>query len=754
MSKGLSHTLQLKNGNNLRVDCLGAGIFRIRMGAGDCLHESGLNRYGIIRIKPDLPADSVKISKETGSWTLTTPEAALRINTDDGRVCLKEKKGGVILEECKRKAKLDGQGFTAAFCLKKGEKLYGLGDVNRDCIQRRGKIYEMMIKNVIAYAPIPFLMSSSGWGLFMNTTWFHTVDAGATDPDVLRFNVEHGCPDYYLIAGDFPKILLERYTRITGKPTMLPEGSYGLTFVCDERGLRARDMLYEAYEFRRHGIPCDVIGLEPGWMEKNYDMSVDKTWSQERFHIPFWLKGKDHCTFAAALKNMGFKLSLWLCCDYDLSEHEERQLAQHAVGPDEQAKDKQSPSAFIDDERLKDAVYQDQITKPGEAWFEHLKKFIDDGARAFKLDACAQVCRHPDRKWKNGMNDEEIHNLNPVLYGKQMGRGFAEYTKKRPMINIALGYAGIQQYAATWAGDTGGGAKPLTSLLNHGFCGLSNVTTDMEVYSEQGIHFGFLQAWCQINSWHMYNEPWFQGERLAAIFTAYARMRYRLMPYIYSMARLANKTGFPVMRAMPLVFPDDPESDALILQYMLGDAFMTVAFADKIHLPAGEWVDYWTGKRMKGPATLPVTYPEGKGGPLFVRAGAIIPMGPEIAYWGHKPMETLCVDVFPGNREEPFVLYEDDGDTDAYQEGKTAATVFNQKMQGKKLALSVSPREGSYAGMPEQRKYQFEIHCPRPGEVRVGGRPVSDWRYDAEKSLLVLSPLAAPAKQSLEICIG
>jgi len=114
-------------------------------------------------------------------------------------------------------------------------------------------------------------------------------------------------------------------------------------------------------------------------------------------------------------------------------------------------------------------------------------------------------------------------------------------------------------------------------------------------------------------------------------------------------------------------------------------------------------------------------------------------------------MDTLFIDVFPGNREEPFVLYEDDGDTEAYLEGKTATTVFNQKIEGGKLTLSVAPREGSYAGMPEQRKYQFEIHCPRPGEVRIGGTPVSDWRYESEKALLVLPPVAAPAKQSIEI---
>jgi len=752
-SKGLSHIVRLKNGNNFRVDCLGAGIFHIRVGIGECCHESGLNRYGIIRIEPDIESADVTFNEMAGGWTVTTPEAVLHIRAEDGAIGLKDGNGKSLLEAGEHRIRTEGRGFEASFRLAQGERLYGLGDVDRDCIQRRGKIYEMIIKNVIAYAPIPFLMSSSGWAIFLNTTWFHTVDAGATNPDILRFKAEHGYLDFYLIAGEYPKVLLDRYTRITGKPTMLPEWAYGLTFICDERGLRARDMLYEAYEFRRHGIPCDIIGLEPGWMEKYYDFSVDKEWSKERFHIPFWLKGKDYATFSAALKKMGFKLSLWLCCDYDLSEHEERQLKKNAVERNEPAKDKQSQSAFIDDERLKGAVYLDKITKPGEGWFEHLKKFVNDGARAFKLDAANQVERHPDRKWFNGMDDREIHNLNPVLYGKQMSRGFAEYTKKRPMINIALGCAGIQQYAAMWAGDIGGGAEPLTSLLNHGFCGSSNVTTDMQVWDEQGIHFGFLQTWCQINSWHLFNEPWFQGEHLAAIFTAYARLRYRLMPYIYSMARLANKTGFPVMRAMPLVFPDDPKSDALILQYMLGDAFLTTAFTDKIHLPAGEWFDYWTGKIVKGPATLPVTYPAGKGGALYARAGAIIPMGPDMAYWGEKPMDTLLVDVFPGNRDEPFVLYEDDGDTEAYLEGKSATTMLNQHIKGNELMMSVAPREGCYYGMPEQRCYRFQIHCAQPREVRVGSTPVSDWRYDEAQSLLIMPPIEAPLREVLEVAI-
>ena len=182
--------------------------------------------------------------------------------------------------------------------------------------------------------------------------------------------------------------------------------------------------------------PCDVIGLEPDWMEKHYDFSTDKEWSKERFHIPFWLKGKNYGTFDAALKNMNFKLSLWLCCDYDFSEYEEMQLHGEKSEKSNIAETKSLESDLFHDPHFL-PVYFDILHKPGVPWFEHLKKFVDDGASAFKLDGSNQICFHPDRKWKNGMEDYEMHNLYPLLYNKQMSLGFREYTGKRSMIYSA-----------------------------------------------------------------------------------------------------------------------------------------------------------------------------------------------------------------------------------------------------------------------------------------------------------------------------
>jgi alpha-glucosidase len=336
------------------------------------------------------------------------------------------------------------QGFELSFELSPGERLYGFGDESRDQIQKRGHKNRMVVMNVSSYVPIPFVMSDHGWGVFLNTTMYHSFDAGATVGNRLSFSADNGIIDYFMITGKSMPEILDKYTDISGKPTLLPKWGYGLTFICDERQVRARDMLYEAYEFRRLGIPCDVIGLEPGWMEKYYDFSLDKEWSKERFDIPFWLKDRDYGTFGIALKNMNFKLSLWLCCDYDLSEYEEIQL--HNLKP---AKNNLTENKTLENDLFHDPnfvpVYFDKLHKPGVHWFEHLKKFVDDGASAFKLDGANQICFHPDRKWKNGMEDYEMHNLYPLLYNKQMSLGFKEYTGRRSMIYSAGGYAGIQR---------------------------------------------------------------------------------------------------------------------------------------------------------------------------------------------------------------------------------------------------------------------------------------------------------------------
>jgi len=705
-----SFSMQINN-NFLRIDFISPSVFRIRMNSKNSFPEGGMVKYGIVNAK--CQNHGIKKIIKGNRIEFSSDNAKIIVDKKDGRVQLFGTTGTLLVQNDQPPMPGAEKGFELSFKLGPDERLYGFGDETRDKIQKRGHKNRMVVMNVSSYVPIPFVMSDKGWGVFLNTTMNHSFDAGATVSNQLSFNAEYGYIDYFLIAGKSMPDLLDKYTEITGKPTMLPKWGYGLTFVCDNWGVRARDVLYEAYEFRRQGIPCDVIGLENGhngWMGKYYDYSTEKEWNKENFDIPFWLKGKDYATFPAALKNMDFKLSLWLCCDYDFSEYEEMLLHGGKSGKKIVLESKSLESDLFKDPHFS-PVYLDKDHKAGEPWFQHLKKFVDDGASAFKLDGARQICFYPDRKWANGMEDYEMHNLYPLLYSKQMNLGFREHTGRRPMIYTVAGYAGIQRYAATWAGDTGGGPRPLVSLLNHGLSGHSNVCTDMETNTEAGIHFGFFQSLSQLLGWHMYVQPWFLGEKKAAMFKEYAILRYKIIPYIYTMAHLASEKAMPMMRAMPLIYPEDRKCDKFIHQYMFGDAFLVSAFDSTVYLPKGEWIDYWTGKRWQGNQEIPAEFPKDKGGPLFVKAGAIIPTQAVKGSIGTDTPENIVWEIFPKG-ESKFTLIEDDGESYKYLEGKVARTFLECQESNEDIRITIHPRVGIYDKIPQKRTHGIKLYHP------------------------------------------
>lgn len=717
----------LETGSTLRVQPISEYAFRIRLRPDSHFEEPSLIRYNIL--KNDWPEVSLQQSEKDNTVILTTGQTQLCINKTNGQVALQTTDGKTILGQSADPISDLQRGFRAEFELAPETKLYGLGDETRETIQKRGRITTMWVKNVACYVPIPILLSTSGWALLVNSTFKHYFDLGHTHSDRLAFGGREGELDYYLIAGEDLPTQIDRYTDIAGKPHLLPLYGYGLTFVCNQQA-NARDMLDDCLNLRRENIPCDLVGLEPGWMETRYDYTIEKKWHPERFFIPSWAPNGPG-NFFNSLERMGFKMSLWLCCNYDLSYEEERQAGQtltKRTGPEDV-----HPDDYEQDQNFGHGpVYQDKLTKPNEPWFEHLQKFVDQGASAFKMDGALQVNEHPDRLYGNGMTDAEMHNLYPTLLNKQMSLGFKEHTGKRAMIYSSGGYLGIQQYAATWAGDTGGGPKPLVSILNHGLSGHTNASCDMDVFTPAGIHFGFFMPWSQVCSWAYWRHPWLLGDHLGDIFKYYARLRYRLMPYIYSMAHQATRTGLPMMRAMPLVFPNDPQSDDLINQYMFGDAFLTGAFVENIHLPEGQWIDYWTGEKHTGPKDIESNIPENRGGPLYIRAGAIIPHWPDMQYVGQKSTEILDLHVYP-HGESTFILYEDDGLSYAYQNGAHATTEITCLASDQTVTLTVGARTGTYENMPVSRSYNLYVFSDQhPQSIQVDNQPLNadDWLFD------------------------
>jgi len=704
-------------GVRFSVQAIAPQTFRLRATRENEFAPSTLERYRILTTNPEQNL-AVNMVANDSAIVLRTSAGTLSVARATGQFTLAGADGKVLLA-CDEPPWLGaGGGFQCALALDPDEPIYGLGDVSRDGLDRRTLLAKMWVVNVAAYIPLPLAMSPRGWGVLLNTTWRQHIDVGARRENHLTFSVPHGELDLLLFVGAGLPALLDHYTDITGKPALLPLWGYGLTYVCNQQA-NAREMLEEAERFRRERIPCDLIGLEPGWMSKHYDLSTEKCWHPERFFLPPWAT-KGPATFLGALQRLGFRLSLWLCCEYDLTFEEERQAGSVAAPV---AAPVFHPDDFEQDEHFgHEGRRFDALTKPDEPWFAHLKKFVDQGVAAFKLDGAYQVNEHPDRLYGNGMTDEQMHNLYPTLWSKQMALGFTEQTKQRPMIYSSGGYLGIQRYAATWAGDTGGGAKPLVSMLNLGLSGMSNVTCDMDVFSPAGIHFGFLQPWSQLNNWAYWRQPWYLEPPLKAMFQFYAQLHYRLLPYIYSAAHVANRTGLPVMRAMVLAFPGDDRCRNLLSQYMLGDWLLTAAFQESVYLPAGQWIDYWTQAVMEGGRDVPATFPADRGGPLFVRGGAIIPTWPPMQYVGEKPVETITLDIYPAGHSE-YELVEDDGISLAYRDGAVTRTQIVCDADRAGVRVTIHPRTGHYQGMPERRDYVVRLHLGAGGAKLVANDP-------------------------------
>lgn len=205
------------------------------------------------------------------------------------------------------------------------------------------------------------------------------------------------------------------------------------------------------------------------------------------------------------------------------------------------------------------------------------------------------------------------------------------------------------------------------------------------------------------------------------MFRMYAKLRYSLLPYLYTAAHAASRSGMPVLRPMPLCFPGDPHSASLIRQYMLGDALLVAAFTDIVYLPVGEWIDYWTGERHAGPKTFECTIPDFAGGPLFVRAGAIIPTWPE----GNQADRQIPVDIglhFYVYEASDFTLYEDDGRSFDYVEGKCSLTRIRCWADRSQADIAIAARTGRFEGMPEQRIYNLYVHAEeKPFIIRLDG---------------------------------
>ncbi len=750
-----THKVKINDGLTVSVEACSESIFRIKVSPRKDFTESLMERYELI--KTDWSEVKTDISDKGGVWTLKTPEYSLAINKKTGVMTVKDAKGGKVIREVRflpekeglcgemrsfinekyadlkvadngggiigddngKFGEVDKHEIPAAdavsilsFSMEDGERFYGGGSTSRDHIQHRGEFLRMWTTYQQTEIPMPFMMSSRGWGVYNNSTRKSFFDIGNQQKS--KFNIINTFDeaDFYLMMGkDMPAILNE-YTLVTGRTYVLPKWAYGLCFGPNMREEQF-DILNDAVRFRQFDVPCDVFWLEPQWMEKRYDFSTKKKWNYDRFSPePYWLQDQYPKTmhnrlFIGKLRSMGFHLGLWLCEEYDLSIQEEDIIAERTGGK----------------------------LSGQEHWMDHLTVFMDQGVEGFKLDPARTIDNHTNWEYYNGRTDKEMHNLNQVLLPKQMRELGRKYNGKRTWHHYCGGWSGTQRWTASTSGDNGGGKTALYDQLNLGMSGFLNTSCDvMSVPRElemQGLHFGLFLPWVQINSWFSMMHPFYYAKEEQDIYRFYVKLRYSLAPYIYSMALEAAQNGMPIVRSMPLCFPDDRNCDDMTYQYMFGDNFCVGIFTNEIYLPKGTWTDAWSGEKIvsKG-ETFTREYPSNRAGLLFIREGAIIPTQPDVEYLGARPFDRVILKVYP-HGDSAYTMLDDDGESYEYENGGIASTLFESHERDGGVDVVVNPVQGSFKGMPSEREYSFRIQRDsRPASVSLNGAAVQDWTYE------------------------
>ncbi len=750
-----THKVKINDGLTVSVEACSESIFRIKVSPRKDFTESLMERYDLI--KTDWSEVKTDISDKGGVWTLKTPEYSLAINKKTGVMTVKDAKGGKVIREVRflpekeglcgemrsfinekyadlkvadngggiigddngKFGEVDKHEIPAAdavsilsISMEDGERFYGGGSTSRDHIQHRGEFLRMWTTYQQTEIPMPFMMSSRGWGVYNNSTRKSFFDIGNQQKS--KFNIINTFDeaDFYLMMGkDMPAILNE-YTLVTGRTYVLPKWAYGLCFGPNMREEQF-DILNDAVRFRQFDVPCDVFWLEPQWMEKRYDFSTKKKWNYDRFSPePYWLQDQYPKTmhnrlFIGKLRSMGFHLGLWLCEEYDLSIQEEDIIAERTGGK----------------------------LSGQEHWMDHLTVFMDQGVEGFKLDPARTIDNHTNWEYYNGRTDKEMHNLNQVLLPKQMRELGRKYNGKRTWHHYCGGWSGTQRWTASTSGDNGGGKTALYDQLNLGMSGFLNTSCDvMSVPRElemQGLHFGLFLPWVQINSWFSMMHPFYYAKEEQDIYRFYVKLRYSLAPYIYSMALEAAQNGMPIVRSMPLCFPDDRNCDDMTYQYMFGDNFCVGIFTNEIYLPKGTWTDAWSGEKIvsKG-ETFTREYPSNRAGLLFIREGAIIPTQPDVEYLGARPFDRVILKVYP-HGDSAYTMLDDDGESYEYENGGVASTLFESHERDGGVEVVVNPVQGSFKGMPSEREYSFRIQRDsRPASVSLNGAAVQDWTYE------------------------
>jgi len=614
-----------------------------------------------------------------------------------------------------------------------GEFLYGMGQRQDPDLSIRGKKIHLWNENMFIY--IPYFCSEKGYGLYWDNPGMSDWEDDGTKS---ALSSEAGtCTDVYFMYDEGNMdALMAAVRKLGGKATMFPLWLHGY-WQCRERYHSTEELCEALREHRERGIPLD--GIVQDWQY----WGPNSNWNSMRFENPLYARADTMIDYVHR-NHAHLPISIWPCFGPDTPQYGELDEIGALL-----------PFETFPNDGSGVKVYNPFMKDARVIYWKHLKGLVDSGIDALWSDATEPehfgvteedlAFQTGDGSWRSVKNAYSIVT-NMGIYENYRVAG---YTKRAVQMTRSAAF-GIQRYATfSWSGDVEGRWEDLrrqvSSGLDYTLCGIPYWNTDIG-----GFFNGFFEGGCanpefqelQVRwmQWsvfvpvmrnhncgyatevYRFGEPgdWAYDEQLRAI-----RLRYRLMPYIYSLAGATVQNDAMIMRPLLMDFQADRKALALSDEYLFGPALLVHPITEPAvgrvttYLPAGtDWYDFSTGERLRGGQDFEREYTISEI-PVFVRSGSIIPMGPDVQYTSEKPWDCLDIAVYPG-ADGSFTLYEDEGDGYGYEQGAFSQIGFHWNDTSSELVIE--DRKGSFPGMLGERDFVIWLHGTEPIKLHYDGK--------------------------------
>jgi alpha-D-xyloside xylohydrolase len=622
----------------------------------------------------------------------------------------------------------------AALAVDSTENFYGFG-LQTNSFEQRGMRRDIRINSWVAgntgfgHAVMPFFISSKGYGILVNTaryTTFYVAStgklnnlvsqiAGTHDSERVALNTAalygkqqrasqeinilvHGTEgmEIYIIAGPSMRQVLQRYNLFAGGGALPPLWSLGFKYRV-KASFNEQQVYDMAHYFRSHNIPCDMLGLEPGWQTHAYSCSF--VWNNKNFPDPE--------AFIQHINSQGFKLNLW--------EH----AYTHPTSP---LFDSLVP--YSGNYTVWSGAVPDFITPQAQRLFGHYHDtlLVKKGVAAFKLDESDGAnFLEANREWSfpdiarfpSGVDGVQMRQLFGWLYNKTMLNLYRQ-RNQRTLFDVRSSYLFASPYPAVLYSDMYDHGDYVRMIVNSGFAGVSWSPEVRETSGEadliRRLQTSVLSAEMVVNGWYLDLPPWLQynveqnnkhqllpnAPQLEDKARKLINLRMQLLPYLYAAYAAYYTEGIPPIRPLVMDYPNDKQVIKTADEYMLGESILCAPFIDSastrtVYFPKGAWYDFNTNKKYEGGRSYTITLSLDEI-PMFIKDNTILPLAQPVSCITPQTVLTVTCYIY-GQPEQPVTLFEDNTNNYDYTKG-----VYNRvqlSWNGKKGAVT---RTGTYKG--------------------------------------------------------